>query len=672
MRKVVIPLFAALIMILFPVNAFAANTRSTSYTVTLTINRKEEVSQDAYLPAGMYLDLGLSGAQDLFVAGNRMYIADTGNKRILVVDLQKNTVAAVGEGVLNAPRGVAADAEGRIYVADPGNSLAYRFTADGRLDFTFEKPTTPNFGEDEKYKPVKISPADGGGAYIISEGAQAGVVYLSGAGDFLGYFASNDVTKSLFDGLLDLVLTEQQKNQFLSITPPSFENIFRGSDGLVYTINKGSTATIKKHSINGLNMLANNKNMPELSSLSDLCVTGDGRMIAIDSKGFITEMSFDGYLLCKFGGSAGNSAKIGLFSVPTGIGADSEGNIYVLDADRNYVQVFTATTVQQKIQGAIDLYNDGQYDRSIAILEEVLKYNNSSYFAHLYLGLNYMQKAEYRIAEAHFRTANARENYSDAYWESRNLWLQENMVYILSAVLAFVAVYQVLRILQRRRKIFSGLAEAHANLKKNRLYHDLTRIPHAFLHPIDNAYDIRKLDTGTYASANVLYLMLFAVLILYQTSTGFIFASSAAEFSLFNNAVLFTAAFGLFIVSNYFISSINDGEGTFRSIYIAVAYSFSPVILIMPFMIVFANFATIDESYLIWTIIGLALFLSAVNIVLSIIEIHQYTFRQTIGNILVTLFFMAVIIFAGSIVYLLAKQIVDFVRDIIVEVSLRG
>lgn len=131
-------------------------------------------------------------------------------------------------------------------------------------------------------------------------------------------------------------------------------------------------------------------------------------------------------------------------------------------------------------------------------------------------------------------------------------------------------------------------------------------------------------------------------------------------------------AVGLFLISNWFISSINDGEGTFRSMYIAVAYSMAPAILILPFIILFANVATIDETYLIQTALGVVILLCAINIFLSIVEVHQYSVRQTVGNILLTFFFMAVIILAVSIAYLLMKQIVDFVSSIIVEVSLRA
>ncbi len=612
-----------IIISLYSGTAVLASTQSTGYTITRTITGKEAISQDAYVPSAMYLDLDMKQPQDLFILDDIMYVADSGNARILKIDIRTDELTVIGEGILKSPKGVCADDEGRIYVADRDN--AYRFDSEGLLEFTFVRPTTPNFGENEAYKPAKIAPAEDGGVYIISEGTQAGVIYLAGNGDFLGYFATNQVRKTAYQMMLDLILNEEQKSKMLDITPPSFENIFRGGDGLIYTVNKGSTARIKKHSINGVDMFASKVNLPELQMLYDLCVTEDGRIICIDSKGYITEISYDGYMLCKFGGSVGNSPKIGLFATPSGIGTDSEGRIYVLDRDRNYIQVFTPTAVQNRIKSSIVLYNTGNYDESINTLKEVLKYNNASYFAHLYLGMNYMQKGEYDKAAEHFRTANAREYYSEAYWETRNIWLQKNVRSVLVILVCAAAVFIVLRWAVKRAGLMRMPAMLHKRLLKVKVYYDLSRIGYMMKHTIDNIYDISKRTTGGWLSASFIYILVFFLLILFQTRSGFLYSVSQYRFSLMNNALLYFGGLGLFIVSNFYISSIHDGEGTLKGIFVSTAYSLSPIIYTLPPVILLANFATYNESYIISTITGVAVAVSIVFVVFSLVGIHNYS-----------------------------------------------
>ena len=81
-----------------------------------------QVVQDAYLPSSIYSDLGLSSPQDLDVKAGKMYIADTGNKRILRIDLTTGEKDEIGQKLLKQPTGVAVDSEGRIYVADYKNN----------------------------------------------------------------------------------------------------------------------------------------------------------------------------------------------------------------------------------------------------------------------------------------------------------------------------------------------------------------------------------------------------------------------------------------------------------------------------------------------------------------------------------------------------------------------
>ena len=151
--------------LLFPVLCLTAlaDSGSTSYTVSPTISGGMEISPDAYLPAGVYSELGIDNAQDLYVRDRTVYIADSGNKRILVLNTADNTAAVIGEGVLTEPKGVAADEEGRIYVADPGAGLAYRFSPDGQVEQVFERPNTPSFGKNTRFSPLKIAAAGSGG-----------------------------------------------------------------------------------------------------------------------------------------------------------------------------------------------------------------------------------------------------------------------------------------------------------------------------------------------------------------------------------------------------------------------------------------------------------------------------------------------------------------------------
>ena len=655
-----------------------AGSDSTSFTVSPNINGGLEISPDAYLPVGVYSDLGIVNAQDLYVQGHHVYIADSGNKRVIVLDTKSQVATVIGEGILQEPKGVAADQEGRIYVADPAGEKAYRFSPDGEVEQVFSHPNTPNFGKNTRFSPLKIAAAGSGGVYIISEDSKTGIIHMDGTGEFLGFFASNDVIKTPFEKLLDVVLTEEQLNKFLPSSPPSYGSIFTGDDGLVYTINKEPGSTVKRHSLNGLDLFAGRAYLPTFDGASDLFVTADGRMVVLSSTGYITLVDREGHLLCQFGGNSSGSERVGLFDLATGIGEDEDGRLYVLDAKRNYIQIFEPTAVQQDLYTALDLYAQGKYDESRTLLESILKYNSTSYFVRLYMGQNYMQQGEYAKALEEFRTAGAKSEYSEAYWELRNLWLQDNMLYILIALLGIGALAVICKSLVHRRKQKSGSAatESSSSSAKDgpwrRLGRDLLLIKRFAMHPIDTAYEIQAGRAGSILSASLVYLLAFAAFVLYQLASGFLYSQKLEDFSILNAFLYLGAAVVLFLIGHVFISSIQDGKGTLRSIYIVTAYCFSPAIMLLPVLTLVLNGLTYNEDFVRQMMLILIVVWVVSALLVALIQIHDYSLKSLIKNLLLTIFFMLVAVLVLSLSYLLIKQIFTFISQLITEVSLRG
>jgi DNA-binding beta-propeller fold protein YncE len=667
--KRIIPVFLAILILTGNVSVYA-RTSSTSFTYTLLTTGGVGISQDAYIPAGVLMDFGLNAAQDLFVLGMNMYVADTGNSRALVVDLNTMEYKVIGEGILANPRGIAADAEGRIFVAD--NQAVFRFNAYGELEFTFTRPTTPNFGRNEPFNPVKVAPSFGGGVYIVSEGTTAGIIFMNGLGEFLGYFASNNVDMSVTQRIMNAVLTEEQRARFLRIVPAVYANIFRGEDGLIYTINRGSGVRFRRHSISGIDLLSHSSGNFPLNDVGDIHVAADGRMYAVEQgTGIIYLLQNEGYLLSAFAGTSIPNERIGLFVQPSGIGVDANGRLFVLDQVRNFIQIFEPTPTQLKLYEAMALYEEGLYTESKEILQEMLIFNNASFLGHLYMGRINMQLLDFEGASYHFRIANLADLYSQAYWEIRNAWLQSNMTYILFGMLLLIVIWRVIKFADKRFGILSFTRKVQARLVKYRLYRDLTVVKYVLRHPIDNAYNVHVGITGSYTAGLIISALLFVIFIFAQVGMGFIFSVDIEFFSFMNAALYFVCIPLLFIGVNYYVASIYNGNGTFKEVFLSVVYGFTPVLLFMPFIILFANVSTLNEAFLIVIGIGFLLVWSVVNIFISLMEVHEYSFKETVKSLFITFFYMLVVVLALSILYMLGRQLFSFVREIIAEVLLR-
>ncbi|NLZ83085.1 MAG: gluconolactonase, partial [Clostridiales bacterium] len=100
----------------------------------------------AYVPngniSGTKLDIGvLNSPQDIFVGTDeRVYVADTGNNRIVVLDknmkLERIIDSFDNEGVVdtfNAPNGICVTVNNEIYLADTDNLRVVALNEDGSL-----------------------------------------------------------------------------------------------------------------------------------------------------------------------------------------------------------------------------------------------------------------------------------------------------------------------------------------------------------------------------------------------------------------------------------------------------------------------------------------------------------------------------------------------------------
>ena len=63
---------------------------------------------------------------------------------------------------------------------------------------------------------------------------------------------------------------------------------------------------------------------------------------------------------------------------------------------------------------------------------------------------------------------------------------------------------------------------------------------------------------------------------------------------------------------------------------------------------------------------------SAILFVMMVQEMHNYSFKETVKNLLITLCTICLFLLIGFIVYLLYGQLRDFVVSIVQEVAIRG
>lgn len=628
-------------------------------------------SQDAYIPVAE-VDLPISAAEDMVVTSDgSIFIADTGNARILKLREMK-VAASYGEGILKGPTGLFVDETGNMYIADGKQDAIVILDNEGNLIRQFGRPTEALFGETKEFLPRKIAVDARQNIYIISEGSANGIVQMNTNGNFIGYFGANTAQMSLKMILQRLFLTKEQLAQFIKNQAASPSNIAIDNESLVYTITAGTarTKSIRKFNITGKNVFPD-----AWGSLNfrDINVSEDGLIVAVDGFGRIYEYDVNGTLLFVFGAMDSGDQRLGTLLYPTGIDRYQE-YLYVLDRDKDVLVVYETTAFARLVHDGVRYYKDGFYREARPYFEKVITYNGSFIMSYRAIADAYYKDREYASALAYYRYGEDRNGYSQAFWELRNLILQD---YLGTALLVLGGVWvsgRVFKRLDRRYEWTAPIRNAFRSLRRFKWVDDFIFMFRFIKQPADSFYYIKKNQRGSLGFAIFVYFLVVLIRVVSLYVTGFAFSPypSPAYIYVENEISVTFLLILLWNAANYLVSTISDGEGRVRDVVIGSAYSLFPYVLFALPIALVSNMLTLNEIFIYRFSMQIMIFWVGLMLFLMVKEVHNYSISETIRNILTTLFTMTLFVLTGYILYVLFNQLYDFVSAILQEVRLRG
>ena len=667
MKKIIKFIFTAIFCTISFFQITAEASPATSYTYNYNAKKQLVRTQDAYLPNLTITELGLETPSDIFIDLNdRLYIADTGNKRILIYDIKTAQIQSIEHEEFVTPTGIYITNEGTIYVADAGAGAVLSFNQSGDLLNKFEKPTSIAYGAGD-FKPLKVAVDRAQNIYIVAEGVYNGIIQLSNSGEFLGYFTSNKVSLSVTEVIQDLFFTESQKEGLLGRVPLTFSNVFVDQEGTVYSTTASSVLdALKKHNTAGTNMLEGSTVL--FNDLIDVYVDQKGIIYSASQSGSIVVYTTDGDFIYTFGTSNKDADISGLNSSLAAVAVDSGGNVWTLDGEKAFIQSFNPTDYAKNTYAALSAYERGEYDEGVRIWSDVLNQNQMSVLAHNGIAKNYFSKENYELAMNHSQVAGNRYHYSQAFWEVRNKSIQSVIAPLIVIGVVIYAAYIVLKFIHLKKGIFNGIIQLLNRIKSYRFVDDFLFIFTFFKKPLDAFYDLKKGKRGSLIAAIMILFLTFLAYLWNLIGKGFIFQRVAVEDIDFNSINIgFFSILLLFIVCNYLVTSINDGEGSFLQIFKMVCYSLGPILVSLVIGTILSHVLTLDEGFMIDFVIYVGYGWTAINLLLGVQETHNYDTRIAILSILISIGLMLIFFVVLIVIVLMSQQVIQFFQAIAKE-----
>ncbi|MBQ9401910.1 MAG: hypothetical protein IJU38_06030 [Clostridia bacterium] len=421
----------------------------------------------------------LSKPQGIFARGNDLYIADTGNNRILqlyysgdeisVVRIITEIAGAEPAGFSN-PTDVFADESGNIYISDNGNGRVMMADKNLQLVRMFGKPTDSSFNANSDFLPNKITVDTAGRLYVLAININKGVLKYESDTSFTGYVGATPVKINMFDYIWKrYFMTKEQRAATESFVPTEYENLYIDEKGFIYTtttyfeeyeLMSDSAKPIRRLNGIGNDILIKNDRYPPIgdlvwkegsiqygpSKLTDItALKNEIYVVADKTRGRLFGYDSQGVMLWAFGTKG---ATDGGFNTISGI--DHTGyDLFVLDEQKNNLTVFTPTEYGRMIYDATDSYLNGDYDRSAELWNSVMRLNANYPLAFRGIGRTLLRQERYKEAMDYFERAHDREDYGRAFKQYRKNQIEKNVIWI---VLILAALLLIPLILGRIRK----------------------------------------------------------------------------------------------------------------------------------------------------------------------------------------------------------------------------
>ena len=195
---------------------------------------------------------------------------------------------------------------------------------------------------------------------------------------------------------------------------------------------------------------------------------------------------------------------------------------------------------------------------------------------------------------------------------------------------------------------------------------------YSLVHPFDGFFEIRFRNHGSLLIATLL-LVAYAVLnCLKFQYTGFPMNMNNIEemdaLSLFISVVSVVA---LFTVSNWTVTTLFNGKGKMKDIFIVVCYSLT-IPLIGDAIVTFAsNFVTLEEVMILTSVQMVCYAYFVFLVIAGLTTIHEYGFGGSILSIVMSIVAAAIILFIGILVFTMMERMISFFSSVFEELMRR-
>ncbi len=195
---------------------------------------------------------------------------------------------------------------------------------------------------------------------------------------------------------------------------------------------------------------------------------------------------------------------------------------------------------------------------------------------------------------------------------------------------------------------------------------------YVIFHPFDGFWDLIHEKRGSLAAATVWLAMFLITRVLELMFTSFQFINAPLQYiNIFEQMASLLFPFLILCLANWSLTTLFDGKGRFKDIYMAMSYALVPYVLIRLPLIFVSNIIAFDEAAFYNVLMGVSIVWCVLLVFVGLMQVHDYGPGKTIIFLIATVVGMMVILFLLLVFLSLLSDALSYFVSLYREIAFR-
>ena len=195
---------------------------------------------------------------------------------------------------------------------------------------------------------------------------------------------------------------------------------------------------------------------------------------------------------------------------------------------------------------------------------------------------------------------------------------------------------------------------------------------YVIFHPFDGFWDLSHEKRGSLAAATTFLVLWLLTYVLRLMFTNFQFINAPIQYiNIYQRCGSLLLPFLVLCVANWSLSTLFDGKGRLKDIYMAMCYALVPYVLIQLPLIVLSHVLSFDESAYYYVLGSVSVIWCVFLIFVGLMQVHDYGPGKTLIFLFITVFGALVILFLILVFLSLLSQAFGYFVSLYKEIAYR-